>query len=99
MRALPKRMRQVVRQVEETFSERVWEWAKLHLIGAILAKGRENGRGNRAGNGMLAGEAIPERSPSAQSCQMVEPRTQSPGVGVACRPVCSRKRAMDPGHG
>ncbi len=30
---------QVLRYFEEAFSERVWEWAKVLLIGAILAPG------------------------------------------------------------
>jgi len=36
---LPKKMIQVLRQFEEVFSERVWEWAKVLLIGAILTPG------------------------------------------------------------
>jgi DDE superfamily endonuclease len=36
---LPKRMIQVLRYFEEALSERVWEWAKVLLIGAILAPG------------------------------------------------------------
>ncbi len=36
---LPKRIIQVLRYFEEAFSERVWEWAKVLLIGAILAPG------------------------------------------------------------
>jgi len=36
---LPKKMIQVLRQFEEVFSERVWEWAKVLVIGAILAPG------------------------------------------------------------
>ena len=39
MLKLPKRMIQVLRCFEEVFSERVWEWAKVLLIGAILAPG------------------------------------------------------------
>jgi hypothetical protein len=35
----PKKIVQVLRQFEEAFSERVWEWAKVLLIGAILAPG------------------------------------------------------------
>lgn len=37
--ALPKKILQVLRQFEEVFSQRVWEWAKVLLIGAILAPG------------------------------------------------------------
>ncbi|GAC1650554.1 MAG: hypothetical protein NVS4B9_41430 [Ktedonobacteraceae bacterium] len=36
---LPKKIVHVLRQFEEVFSERVWEWAKVLLIGAILAPG------------------------------------------------------------
>src|ERR1051326_4193649 len=36
---LPKRIIQVLRYFEEAFSERVWQWAKVLLIGAILAPG------------------------------------------------------------
>ena len=36
---LPKRIIHVLRSFEEAFSERVWEWAKVLLIGAILAPG------------------------------------------------------------
>jgi hypothetical protein len=40
MRNLPRAIIQVLRQFELLFSERVWEWAKLLLIGAILAPGK-----------------------------------------------------------
>lgn len=36
---LPTRIIQVLRSFEGVFSERVWEWAKVLLIGAILAPG------------------------------------------------------------
>ena len=36
---LPTRIIHVLRHFEEVFSERVWEWAKVLLIGAILAPG------------------------------------------------------------
>jgi len=39
MLSLPKKIIQVLRDFEEVFSERVWEWAKVLLIGAILAPG------------------------------------------------------------
>jgi DDE superfamily endonuclease len=39
MLTLPKRMIQVLRCFEEVLSERVWEWAKVLLIGAILTPG------------------------------------------------------------
>lgn len=37
MFTLPTKIIQVLRHFEEVFSERVWEWAKVLLIGAILA--------------------------------------------------------------
>src|SRR5690349_1959049 len=36
---LPKGIIHVLRHFEEVFSERVWEWAKVLLVGAILAPG------------------------------------------------------------
>jgi DDE superfamily endonuclease len=36
---LPKQIIQVLRCFEAAFSERVWEWAKVLLVGAILAPG------------------------------------------------------------
>jgi len=39
MRDLPVAIIQVLRPFEWAFSERVWEWAKILLIGAILAPG------------------------------------------------------------
>lgn len=40
MRNLPAGIIHVLRQFEPLFSERVWEWAKILLIGAILAPGK-----------------------------------------------------------
>src|SRR6266436_9304860 len=39
MLTLPKRIILVLRHFETVFSERVWEWAKVLLIGAILVPG------------------------------------------------------------
>jgi hypothetical protein len=39
MLTLPKRIIQVLRQFEAVLSERVWEWAKVLLVRAILAPG------------------------------------------------------------
>src|SRR5712691_2503581 len=39
MPKLPKRILHVLRHFECVFSERVWEWGKVLLIGAILAPG------------------------------------------------------------
>jgi hypothetical protein len=40
MRDLPEAIITVLRHFERAFSERVWEWAKILLIGAILAPGK-----------------------------------------------------------
>ncbi len=39
MTNLPKGIIHLLRQFEEVFSERVWEWAKIVVVGAILAAG------------------------------------------------------------
>ncbi len=39
MSHLPHRIIQILRPFETVFSRRVWEWAKVLLIGAILAPG------------------------------------------------------------
>ncbi len=36
---LPKTIIQVLRSFEGVFSQQVWQWAKMLLIGAILAPG------------------------------------------------------------
>jgi hypothetical protein len=40
MRNLPAAIIRILRQFELLFSERVWEWAKILLVGAILAPGK-----------------------------------------------------------
>jgi hypothetical protein len=40
MRDLPDAIIHVLRHFESAFSERVWEWAKVLLVGAILAPGK-----------------------------------------------------------
>jgi hypothetical protein len=40
MRDLPEAIITVLRQFELAFSKRVWEWAKILLVGAILAPGK-----------------------------------------------------------
>lgn len=39
MLTMPPKIIHVLRHFEEIFSERVWEWARVLLIGAILAPG------------------------------------------------------------
>src|SRR5713226_8089079 len=40
MQTLPPEMIRVLRHFEPVFSERVWEWAQILLVGAILAPGQ-----------------------------------------------------------
>ena len=40
MGTLPSEILRVLRPFEDAFSERVWEWAKVLLVGAILAPGQ-----------------------------------------------------------
>ena len=40
MLTLPKAIIPVLRAFEPVFSERVWEWVKVLLVGAILAPGK-----------------------------------------------------------
>ena len=40
METLPTAIIPVLRLFEAVFSERVWEWAKILLVGAILMPGR-----------------------------------------------------------
>lgn len=40
MRDLPSAIIHILRHFESVFSERVWEWAKVLLVGAILAPGK-----------------------------------------------------------
>ena len=86
---LPKKIIQVLRPFEEVFSERVWEWAKVLLIGAILAKGRTNGDGNFTRDGAEPGTAVSELSSRAR----VEPngRVEHSVASYCicwCEPLC-----------
>jgi len=40
MGALPKEMVRVLRVVEEVFSERVWAWVQVLVVGTILRPGQ-----------------------------------------------------------
>src|SRR5713226_5738286 len=98
MLTLPKRIIHVLRHFEAVFSERVWEWAKVLLIGAILAPGERTVTAILRVMGCSDAQAISELSPSAQSRHLVESRTEPCVAAVACSPVCCRKRASASGH-
>jgi hypothetical protein len=40
MEALPKEIVRVLRVFEEVFSERIWDWVQVLVVGAILAPGQ-----------------------------------------------------------
>ena len=98
MLTLPKRIIQVLRQFEAVLSERVWEWAKVLLIGAILALGERTVAAILRVMGCSDDKQFQNYHRVRGSCQMVESRAQSPVAGVAGAPVCSRNRASDSGH-
>ena len=98
MLSLPKKIIQVLRDFEEIFSERVWEWAKVLLIGAILAPGERTVTAILRVMGCSDDKQFQNSHRGRGSRQMVESRTESPVAGVACSPVFSRKRAIDHGY-
>jgi hypothetical protein len=40
MAALPNEIVRVLRTFEDAFSERIWDWAQVLVVGAILTPGR-----------------------------------------------------------
>src|SRR5215207_8445684 len=40
MEALPKEILRVLREFEEEFSERIWDWVQVLVVGAILTPGQ-----------------------------------------------------------
>jgi hypothetical protein len=98
MQTLPKRMRQVLRHFETAMSERVWEGANVLLIGAILAPGERTVAAIVRVMGCSDEKPFQKRPSGAQSCEMVESRTQPSAAVVAGTPVLCRKCATDHGH-
>jgi hypothetical protein len=98
MLTLPKRIIQVLRQFEAVFSERVSEWAKVLLIGAILAPGERTVAAILRVMGCSDDKQFQNYHRGRGSCHLVESRTESPVAGVAGASVCSRNRASDHGH-
>jgi hypothetical protein len=72
MLTLPKKIIQVLRQFEEVFSERVWEWAKVLLIGAILAPGERTVAAILRVMGCSDAQAISALPSRAQPREVVE---------------------------
>ena len=97
MLSLPKKIIQVLRDFEEIFSERVWEWAKVLLIGAILAPGERTVAAILRVMGCSDEKQFQNYHRVRGSRQVVESRTESLVAGIACSSVCCRKRASDSG--
>src|SRR5438874_12975387 len=95
---LPKGTIQVLRLFETVLSERVWEWAKVLVIRAILAPGERTVAAILRVMGCSDDKQFQNYHRGRGSCQMVESRTESPVAGITGASVCSCKRASDPGH-
>lgn len=91
-------MIQVWRTFEASVSERVWEWANVLLIGAILAAGERTVAAIVRVMGCADEKPFQNAHRGRGSRHMVESRTQSSVAAVTGPPVCARKRAMGPGH-
>jgi hypothetical protein len=98
MLTVPKGIIQVLRHFETVLSERVWEWAKVLLIGAILAPGERTVAAILRVMGCSDDKQFQNYHRGRGSCRMVESRAQPPVADVAGSPVCCRKRASDHGH-
>src|SRR6266446_5065563 len=98
MLTLPKGIIHVLRHFEAVFSEQVWEWAKVLLIGAILAPGERTVASILRVMGCSDDKQFQNYHRGRGACHLVESRAQSPVAGVAGAPVCSRKRPLDCGH-
>jgi hypothetical protein len=98
MLTLPKRIIQVLRHFETVLNERVWEWAQVLVIGAILAPGERTVAAILRVMGCSDDQQFQNYHRGRGSCHLVESRTQSPVAGVAGSPVCSRNPASDSGH-
>lgn len=86
---LPKKIIQVLRCFEGEFSERVWEWARVLLIGAILAPGERTVAAILRVMGLQNEKHFQNYHRGRGSCAMVEPSDKPSAVVVARPVVCS----------
>src|SRR5437660_12730256 len=98
MLILPKKMIHLLREFESVFSERVWEWAKVLLIGAILAPGERTVTAILRVMGQRKATAVSKLSPGAQSSQMVESSTQSHLIASVGADLCAWRCPNCCGH-
>ena len=52
MVTLPKKIIHLLREFESVFSERIWEWVKVLLVGAILATRRADSGSDPTSDGI-----------------------------------------------
>jgi hypothetical protein len=88
---LPKKIIQVLRPFEEVFSERVWEWAKVLLIGAILAPGERTVSAILRVMGLQNERQFQNYHRVRGSRELVKPNVESSTVADACPHLCARK--------
>lgn len=89
MRNLPPQIIHVLRLFERLFSERVWEWVQILLVGAILALGKRTVTAVLRVMGLSDERQVPELSPGTQSCGLVATRGQPHPVAPVGASVCA----------
>ena len=99
---LPKQIIRVLCHFEGAFSERVWEWAKVLVIGAILVPGERTVAAILRVTGQKARETVPELPSCAQPSEVVFADTQShslafvdPALWAGRYPHCGGHRRDD----
>ena len=80
------------------FSKRIWEHAKILLIGAILSPAERTVTAALRVMGLSGEKAFSELSSGSQSCSLVESGSQSYLVGIIDQCLC-QQRSSDPGIG
>jgi hypothetical protein len=87
---LPGKIIQVLRPFEEVFSKRVWKWAKVLLIGAILAPGERTVAAILRVMGLQTERHFQNYHRVLNRAKW-STRTEPDSVGVAHLSVCARE--------
>ena len=93
MRNLPAAIIQVLRPFERVFSERVWEWAKILLVGAILAPGKRTVTAALRVMGLHSERQFQNYHRVLNRATLVEPHRQSDPAAPAAACLCAGGRA------
>lgn len=91
MRNLPMAIIHVLRQFEAVFSERVWDYAKVLLVGAILAPGKRTVTAALRVLGLQTDHQFQNYHRVLKSRHLVEPGTQSHLAAPAGADLRSRR--------